>query len=79
MNFTPKRSVALSDGNRRITVDVKPGQKLMLLEEKQEAMIVKPDRYYQLGGQVNDIMASHVLSEIREVRWCSVSQKWEDV
>ena len=30
------------------------------------------------GGQMDDIVQSHVLTEMRGVYWCSITQKWED-
>lgn len=41
--------------------------------------VIAPDSFYKLGGQVDDIVASHVLQEARRVCWCSISQEWVEV
>jgi hypothetical protein len=54
---------------RRLTVELEPGMTLLCLRE---------GRYYRLGGQVDDIVHSHVITEITSVYWCSITQKWEE-
>lgn len=54
-------------GVKRVTIDLKPGENLMLIE---------PDSHYKLGGQIDDVMASHVLEEARKVTWSSHEQQW---
>lgn len=49
------------------------------LEPGERALIVRDDRHYRLGGQVNDVVAGHVLTETTEVSWCSVGQEWAEV
>lgn len=61
------RTKDLPNGGRRTTVELAPGEELVT---------VRDGHYYRIGGQVDDIFASHVLSEIKEVTWCSVSQQW---
>jgi hypothetical protein len=55
---------------RRITVELEPGETLINVRE---------GHYYRLGGQVEDVVQSHVLLESRGVYWCSITQKWEEV
>lgn len=39
----------------------------------------KANRYYRLGGQIDDIVGGHVLQDTREVLWDSIEQKWSEV
>jgi hypothetical protein len=61
-----------------VTVDLEPEQQLVKLEANQVALVITKDQFYRLGGQVDEVMAAHVLAETTPVVWCSVSQKWED-
>ena len=54
-------------GELEITVVMSPKEKLMAAH---------PDRFYKLGGQVDDIISGHVLTETDPVYWCSIEQKW---
>ncbi len=58
---------------------IKGGQRVVVEVSDDETMLLSlaPNTFYQLGGQVDDIVASHVLMEMQEVSWCSISQKWE--
>ena len=57
------------DGVRTVTVQLAGGEELMAL---------KDDSYYQLGGQLDDVVAVHCITEMRRVYWCSIEQKWVD-
>ena len=57
----------LKNGKIRCVVDLSPGEVLV---------VVKPSLHYRLGGQLDDIVASHVIADIEPVAWCSVSQEW---
>lgn len=57
-------------GKRRITVEVEDGEQLL---------IVKPNSFYKLGGQLDDIVASHIVEDAVEVSWCSIEQKWAEL
>ena len=39
-------------------------------------MSFKDERYYRLGGQVDEVMAGHVITDSDHVVWCSVGQEW---
>ncbi len=52
---------------RRVTVELASNETLGCIKE---------GGYYRLGGQVDDIVQSHVITEMTNVYWCSVSQKW---
>ena len=52
---------------RRVTLELAPGETLGCIKE---------GSYYRLGGQVGDIVQSHVITEMTNVYWCSVSQAW---
>jgi hypothetical protein len=54
-------------GKREVTV---------VLEDEDHLMCFRDDRHYQLGGQVGDIMAGHVITESECVYWCSIEQGW---
>ena len=55
------------DGVRTVTVQLAAGERLMAFEE---------DSYYQLGGQIDDVVAVHCIIEGKRVYWCSIEQKW---
>jgi hypothetical protein len=64
-----KDEIATIKRGRRVTVELGPGEALIN---------VRGSRYYRLGGQVEDIVQSHVITEMTEVYWCSITQKWEN-
>ena len=66
---TIKDEVATLKRGRRVTVELEPNEYLLSF---------KDGAYYQLGGQVDDIVAGHIIIDAHPVYWCSVSQKWED-
>ena len=54
-------------GKREVTV---------VLEAEDHLMCFRNDRYYRLGGQVDDIMQGHVITESECRYWCSIEQAW---
>jgi hypothetical protein len=54
-------------GKRIVTVEIDADEKLMSF---------KDERYYRLGGQVDEVMAGHVITDSDHVVWCSVGQEW---
>jgi hypothetical protein len=66
---TIKDEVATLKRGRRVTVELAPNEYLLG---------IKDGAYYQLGGQVDDIVAGHIIIDAHPVYWCSASQKWED-
>ena len=46
------------------------------LKEGEHVIIVKPGAFYQLGGQMDDVVPSHVLLDTSLVTWDHFSQKW---
>ena len=54
---------------RRVTVELKPDEHIVGLSA---------DAYYQLGGQVEDIVQGYVMIDANPVYWCSVTQRWEE-
>lgn len=54
-------------GKRVVTVEIDADEKLMSF---------KDERYYRLGGQVDEVMAGHVITESDHVVWCSIGQEW---
>lgn len=67
--LTIKDEVATLKRGRRVTVELEPNEYLMSF---------KDGAYYRLGGQVEDVVQSHVITEMYPVYWCSVTQQWED-
>lgn len=66
---TIKDEVATLKRGRRVTVELAPNEYLLG---------IKDSAYYQLGDQVDDIVAGHIIIDCHPVYWCSASQKWED-
>lgn len=58
-------------GKRQLTVE--------LSNQNDTVLVISPDEFYQLGGQMDDIVPGHVLTEAAEVRWDHHSQEWEVV
>lgn len=54
-------------GKREVTV---------VLEDDDKLMCFRDDRYFRLGGQVDDVVAGHVITESDHVVWCSIEQRW---
>lgn len=54
-------------GKHEVTVEIDSNQTLLA---------VKEDGFYRLGGQVEDVVAGHVITEAEGVYWCSVTQGW---
>lgn len=54
-------------GRREVTVELGEGETLMAFHE---------DRFYKLGGQVDEVMRGHVITETQQVTWCSIGQEW---
>jgi hypothetical protein len=48
------------------------------LDRDEEFAVIQNNAYYRLGGQVDDIVQSHVIADMSRVYWCSVSQSWEE-
>ena len=41
-----------------------------------QAQLPKENRFYKLGGQLDDVVPGHVLLEARPTTWCHFEQKW---
>ena len=64
---TIKDEPATLKRGRRVTVELQPGEQLMAF---------KDEYFYRLGGQVDEIMQGHVITESEHVVWCSIGQEW---
>jgi hypothetical protein len=64
---TLKDEPATEKRARRVTVELQHGETLMAF---------KDEFYYRLGGQVEDIVQGHVITESDHVVWCSIGQEW---
>lgn len=54
-------------GKHEVTVEIDSTETLMAFRE---------DGFYRLGGQVEEVVASHVITEADHVVWCSIEQRW---
>ena len=64
-----KDEIATLKRGRRVTIE---------LRHDEEYAVLTRGAYYRLGGQVDDIVQSHVITEMRGVYWCSFTQKWAE-
>jgi len=62
-----KHEKQLKNGKRHVLVELDEGDKLMCFHD---------DRFYRIGGQVDEVMAGYVITESDQVVWCSIEQKW---
>jgi hypothetical protein len=63
------------------TKTLKSGKRHVLVElqhDDEKLMSVRPEKYYKLGGQVDDVVQGHVIAEYVAVYWCSIGQNWEE-
>jgi hypothetical protein len=63
-----KDEIATLKRPRRVTVELRHDEKLMSF---------RPDSYYRLSGQVDEVMQGHVITDSECVHWCSIGQRWE--
>lgn len=54
-------------GQRRVTVELAPGEHLQG---------INPDSHYHLGDPMDDVIAGHILVGAAPANWCSVVQRW---
>lgn len=81
------RNTTNKDGSRTVTIRLQPGENTVIRDDgsivctapKTTILLIREDRYYRLGGQVDEIMAPHVMAEAVPCFWCSIEQKWMDV
>lgn len=57
----------LKNGKRHVLVELDANETLLTFDES---------GYYRLGGQVDDVVRGHVITEAPRVHWCSVAQEW---
>jgi hypothetical protein len=63
-----KDEIATLKRLRRVTVELRHDEVLMSFRE---------NNYYRLGGQVEDVIQGHVITDSECVHWCSIGQRWE--
>ena len=63
-----KRERINAKGRREVTVELRQGEKIVAVDEHQ---------HYRLGGQMDDIVPGHVLTEAERAYWCPFEQKWK--
>jgi hypothetical protein len=51
---------------------------ILELNHDEEFAVIQNNAYYRLGGQVDDVVQSHVIGDMSRVYWCSITQKWEE-
>lgn len=67
----------MADDSVNVTVNLKPGE-YAIVSPQGNVLRILESRHYKLGGQVEDIVSGHIITELRDVSWCSVSQQWVD-
>jgi len=60
-------SKTLKNGKRHALVELDEGEDIKSFNE---------NRYYRLGGQLDDVVGGHVITESEHVVWCSIEQRW---
>lgn len=58
------------------TIKLDPDERAVILKPGQTALVVEENAFYRLGGQLDDVVAGHVLTEMNRVAWCSIEQAW---
>jgi hypothetical protein len=74
---------AQGEGRMKIIKDepetIKRKRRVVLeLDHDEEFAVIQTNAYYRLGGQVDDVVQSHVIGDMSRVYWCSISQSWEE-
>ena len=64
------KSYETRQGNRRVIVD---------LDSDDNILFIKGGQHVKLGYPHGDIVAAHVITEMKPVAWCSASQEWQEV
>ncbi len=64
-----KDEIATLKRPRRVTIE---------LRNDEEWAVLTHGAYYRLGGQVGDIVQSHVIADMSRVYWCSITQQWRE-
>jgi hypothetical protein len=60
-------SKTLKNGKRHALVELDEGEDIKSFNE---------NWYYRLGGQLDDVVGGHVMTESEHVVWCSIEQRW---
>jgi len=61
------------------TVAIKGGTRLTVeVTHHEELIAIRPNTHYRLGGQMDDIVSSHTITESVEVFWNQFEQKWSE-
>lgn len=67
--MTTIKDVTLSNGKRRLTLELDPGEQLIRL---------RPNAFYRLAYPCDEVLPTYVLDSIHRVHWCPIEQKWID-
>lgn len=63
----------------RLIVELSPGESLRACKQGETLVRIDPDAHYTLGEPMrDDVIAGHILADIKPAHWCSISQKWVD-
>lgn len=62
-----KDEVATLKRQRRVTVELLPGEELLVISDRQ---------HYRLGYPLEDVVPGHVVQEAVPVSWCCIEQRW---
>jgi hypothetical protein len=62
-----KRERVTAAGKPEVVVELEVGEELIAIEKR---------GHYRLGGQIDDVVEWHVLTDSHKVHWCHFEQKW---
>lgn len=65
-------------GKPLAVIRLDPDERAVILKPGQTALLVEEAAFYRLGGQLDEVVATHVLTEAHRVSWCSIQQGWVD-
>ena len=51
---------------------------ILELDHDEEFAVLQNGAYYRLGGQVDDVVQSHVIADMSRVYWCGITQSLEE-
>jgi hypothetical protein len=63
-------------GNVTHWVKLQPGERAVILPPGKHVLLIDQDMHYRLGGQVDEVMQGHVITEAEPVVWCNIEQAW---
>jgi hypothetical protein len=62
-----KDEVATLKRHRRVTVELRPHEQLIAIDDR---------LHYRLGEPLDDVVPGHIVAEAVPVSWCCIEQRW---